>query len=186
MSIYGLIHYRKSGSLPGSAPQPSDPIEDQTKYAFSSNPHDELDEDVEDHAVRTQRHEDDEYALLHTNTEDGTHPGRPLSWGREHVPSPFSGEDFDKADTSYRGGRQYNKSAQHDTDGDGDARLPPLRTNPYDTNDTNDTSYHGRESPLPPRRHAEDPFRDDLALSHDHGGFSSESRVNFPHGEYHR
>lgn len=178
------MYFRKNGSLPGNTSHPSDPIEDQTKYAFSSNPHDELDEEIEDHAVRPERHEEDEHALLHTNTEDGTHPGRPLSWGREHTPSPHSGEGFDEADTSYHGGGLYPKPPPHAQRGDRFSQHPQSVGTPL--YDANHTTFHDRGSYSPPQYAAGDPFRDDLAFSHDHTEHSSNGRVNFPDAEYHR
>ena len=54
--------------------------------------HDGRDSDEEDR--RTERggnQEEDEYALLHsTETDEGRHPGRPLSWGEDHrVGGPY-------------------------------------------------------------------------------------------------
>lgn len=190
ISVYNLLHFRKTGSLPGPV-RPSEAVEDdQTKYAFSANPHDDLDEDIENQpTVRSQRHDDDEYALLHTDTQDGTHPGRPLSWGREQpTTKPGIGQTLDGADTSYHGGRgNYNPAplAPH-TDAPGEnpfaEHLPPTRTNVYDTTPAASGSYHARN-----RSDAGDPFRDDLALSHDQSGYAGRSgRVNFPEAEYHR
>lgn len=181
-SVYSLVYFRKHGSLPGAASRSSDTIEDQTKYAFSSNPHDELDEDVDDHGIRPERHEEDEHALLHTNTEDGTHPGRPLSWGREHAPSPFGGEGYDEADTSYHGGNYPQPPKHGHTKNTTKPYGPPAGTPLYDANHTT----LPRRDYEPPRREAGDPFRDDLALSHDHGGYVGGNRVNFPDAEYHR
>ena len=61
-------------------------IEAQTKDAWSADT-DELDEphdgyDDGSRPARAGSREDDEYALLHSvETEDGHHPGRPISWG---------------------------------------------------------------------------------------------------------
>lgn len=187
ISIRGLLYFRKHGSLPGSAPRAPDPIEDQTKYAFSSNPHDEFDEDLEDRTTRPQRREDDEYALLHTTTEDGTHPGRPLSWGREHAPSPLN--DFESADTTYHGGGSRSQSGRHPPDGDTyKESLPPAGTNLNDTNSSNGR-YHGlrsQQASRPPRYEVNDPFGDDLALGRDNGRSASGGRVDFPPADYHR
>ena len=157
ISIYGVIYYRKNGSLPGTTTRTQDPnsIESQTKSAFSSNPHDNFDAD-EELGLRPDRNEDDEYTLLHTDTSEGTHPGRPLSWGREHAP----GEDG--YDTSYHGGGAYNP--QPDTHA----------ANPFNA------------SHELPEIQAGDPFRDDLGLSHEHGGYDSGGIVPFPSADYHR
>lgn len=195
ISVYNLIEFRKTGVIPGPPMHSSEPVEDdQTKYAFSSNPHDDLDEDIEDQppAVRPHRRDDDEYALLHTDTEDGTHPGRPLSWGRDrsrdrgrdHAASPPSGEQtFDEADTSYHGGASYDARSRIAPEGNPFAEhLPPTRRNLYDTdNATGSSSHAGQNS------EAGDPFRDDLALSHAQAGYTrGGERVEFPAAEYHR
>ncbi len=68
--------------------------------------------------------------------------------------------------------------------------------------DTGDTSYHGaggvgaggaggaygRPAELQGGAGAGDPFRDGLALSHDHGGYAGGggSRLDFPEGNYGR
>lgn len=189
ISIRGLLYFRKHGSLPGSAPRAPDPIEDQTKYAFSSNPHDEFDEDLEERATRPQRREDDEYALLHTTTEDGTHPGRPLSWGREHAPSPVGGNDFNSADTSYHGGGHHSQSGRHTPHGDTyKESLPPAGTNLNDSSSSNGR-YYGSSSQQPPRLpryEVSDPFGDDMAVRRDDGRSPSGGRVDFPPADYHR
>lgn len=152
--------------------------DDQTKYAFSANPHDDLDEDLEDHSTARppRRRDDDQYALLHTDTEDGTHPGRPLSWGREHSPSaPGVGQVLHDADTSYHGGRTNNHdrlSRKAPANNPFKEHVPPVRKNVYDAGDAG-TAYPSG-----------DPFRDDLALSHGPNGGGG--RVNFPEAEYHR
>ena len=187
ISIRNLVYFRKHGSLPGSAPRAPDSIEDQTKHAFSSNPHDEFDEDLEDRATRPPRHEDDEYALLHTTTEDGTHPGRPLSWGREHAPSPIN--DFDSADTSYHGGGHHSQSGRHPPHGDTyKETLPPAGTNLNDSNGSNGRYYgSGSQQPSrPPRYEVSDPFGDDMAVRRDDGRSASGGRVGFPPADYHR
>lgn len=166
LSIKTAVHFRRTGSLPGhTAPSNRVVDDDQTKYAFSANPHDDVDEDVEDHTTAqpkpTQR-EDDEHALLHTDTEDGTHPGRPLSWGREHAPTPPGGVVFDATDTSYHG-----------------RRIPTPRANVYATNDP---PTYGSD-----HRQAGDPFRDDVLLSHEQGRYDGGGgRVQFPDAEYNR
>ena len=79
LSIYGLVNYRKNGSLPGSN-SPSDPssIEAQTRDAFSTADHHDG-----SHASGNM-HDDDEDALLHSNEPTGrSRTGRPLSWGAE-------------------------------------------------------------------------------------------------------
>lgn len=160
------VHFRRTGSLPGRS-TPSNRVvdDDQTKYAFSANPHDDVDEDIEDHPPtqpKPSQREDDEYALLHTDTEDGTHPGRPLSWGREHAPTPPGGVVFDATNTSYHGGR-----------------VPTPRANVYATNDP---PAYGSDL-----RQAGDPFRDDVPLSHEQSRYGGGGgRVQFPDAEYNR
>lgn len=176
--------------IPGPT-RPSEPVEDdQTKYAFSSNPHDDLDEDIEDQppAVRPHRRDDDEYALLHTDTEDGAHPGRPLSWGRDRdrdhaANKPMGGQTLDEADTSYHGGAAYNARSRRAPEENPFAEhLPPTRQNVYDTDNAAGSSFHGGQS-----AQAGDPFRDDLALSHAQAGYNrAGERVEFPDAEYHR
>lgn len=165
LSIKTAVHFRRTGSLPGhTSPSNRGVDEDQAKYAFSANPHDDVEEDIEDRPPTqpkpTQR-EDDEHALLHTDTEDGTHPGRPLSWGREHAPTPAGGLIFDATDTSYHGGR-----------------VPVPRANVY-AYATNNPPTYGSD-----RRQAGDPFRDDVPLSHGQSRYGGGGRAQFPDAEY--
>ena len=182
ISVYNLLRYRKTGSLPTPTPRPPEPIEDQTKDAFSSNPRDDFDDDLEIHGPPADRRgEDDEYALLHTNTEDGTHPGRPLSWGREHAPSPLPAERFRDTDTSYHGGRSYSQPPRYSPSNDPyqHEHGPSRGSSPFNTGN-DPPGHHQRASSNPPA----DPFRDDLAMNLDHGGHANE-RVRFPAGNYH-
>ena len=129
-------------------------MEAQTTYAFSSNPNDEEDNEneISNSPPRLPEHNfDDDYALLHTNTEDGQHPGRPLSWGREDAEDLPSYHETDRYDTEYHGAGPYNSEPQSHLNQSGG-----------------------------------DPFRDDLALSHDHGGYANPPRVDFPEADYHR
>ncbi len=178
ISVYSLIYYRKNGSLPGTTrgAEPV-PIEDQTKYAFSSNPHDDFDEE-EALGPRSGRQDDDDYELLHGD--------------RAHAPSPLAGGVDD--DTAYHGGqRPYDAPDQlHPAQDPFRGKAPsPMGY------DTGDTSYHGAGGagaggaygrPAELQGGAGDPFRDDLALSHDHGGYAAggESRLAFPEGNYGR
>lgn len=51
--------------------------------------------------TRAHASDDDEYALLHsTETDEGRHPGRPLSWGEERRRYNDRGDDVD---TGYHG-----------------------------------------------------------------------------------
>ncbi|MCJ1256776.1 hypothetical protein MMC24_004600 [Lignoscripta atroalba] len=190
ISAYNLIYYRKNGHLPNATPEFSDPTSNEAqKYAFSSNPNDEP-EDHEDGlelgVSRPPRGRDnggDEYALLHTET----HPGRPLSWGREPPVGAVSHHD------------EVGYDAAHDPDG---AYIPSHRVD-----GEQDTAYHGGGAYDPPRSsqphrpvdpfrdptHAptlqyqpSDPFRYDLSSSHEHGSYGDDDRVNFPHADYTR
>jgi hypothetical protein len=73
---------------------------------------------------RGGRQEEDEYALLHgTETDDGRHPGRPVSWGSAGEPhgAAYGGrryDDEDEADAGYQGraheqfaGQNYHPNA---------------------------------------------------------------------------
>ncbi|KAG7005228.1 hypothetical protein G7Y79_00021g050950 [Physcia stellaris] len=85
-----------------------------TDHAFSSNPHDddyEADElhNADDHHPAQYDppigRDDDEYQSIHTDTEEGTHPGRPLSWGQQ------AHHQQQHEDTSYHGA--YNSHSQY-------------------------------------------------------------------------
>ncbi|KAF2637873.1 hypothetical protein P280DRAFT_457612 [Massarina eburnea CBS 473.64] len=91
ISGYYLHAYRKEGTMPYESmkPNPHHESGETGKDAIWSTeidgPHhrsDSLDEDR--HTEHGGNQQEDEYALLHgTETEDGRHPGRPLSWGED-------------------------------------------------------------------------------------------------------
>lgn len=199
ISVKNLLYYRRNGSLPGTTPSheahplPNHDEDDQAKYAFSSNPHDQFDEEEE---AGGRQHDDPSstYEVLHpssnTAADDHNDP-----WRQTHNPNQSSNlryDDPDAIDTSY-----------HPTTtriSDLPPQLPPHRDpfrdrspspyrvhNPPDDGDE-DTGYHGRQT----GGAAGDPFRDDLALSHEYGGYGagggggSGGRVDFPEGDYHR
>ncbi|KAI4214056.1 MAG: hypothetical protein LQ351_003460 [Letrouitia transgressa] len=193
ISVKNLLYYRRNGSLPGATPShnishplPLSDEDDQAKYAFSSNPHDEFDEE-EEHGGNPYgasssggRREDAAYEVLHDQAHqydhDNTlHPDN-HSWNNPSVTNLQPGHvpyDPDDIDTSYH---PSNTGAPH---------LPPHRDpfrdrspSPYrvqQTSEVEDTSYRGRygASPHPPGQ-AGDPFRDDAG------------RVDFPEGHYDR
>ena len=207
LSIWALLYFRRNGSLPGSTTSPGAvPIADQTKYAFSSNPHDADDFDEEAHDLHNADdhtdaaydphimsgggrggRDEDEYHSLQADTEEGTHPGRPPSWGQQHQQNTGPSELGE--DTSYHGASSY----------------PQRQPSPYDPTPAQDPfrnpSPYRQPSPrgaagtydhapqLPPLGGGGggDPFRDDLALSHDHGGYGGSGRVDIPDAsDYHR
>ncbi|KAL8812145.1 MAG: hypothetical protein Q9200_001262 [Gallowayella weberi] len=206
ISIKNLLYYRRNGSLPGTNPSHPQPLplhddDDQTRYAFSSNPHDEFDN--EDDVGGPSNAPNTSYELLHDTqhhhpTAGGNDSLRP-GGGRYDNPSTTNLGPYDE-DTSY-----------HSTTlaASGAPQLPPHRDpfrdrdpSPYRVHNPpttaemegeDDTGYRGRYNPSPNRHGGSgeggDPFRDDLALSHDHGGYAGRGaggRVDFPSADYGR
>ncbi|KAF2181695.1 hypothetical protein K469DRAFT_713298 [Zopfia rhizophila CBS 207.26] len=119
ISSYYLIKYRKDGVLPyeSSAPNLHHVSGETAKDNAWSTEIDHPDSDEEDrHTERGGRQEEDEYALLHsTETDEGRHPGRPLSWGddrynRDPVP-PYAGNDDSANALSPGGYEEYRREA---------------------------------------------------------------------------
>ncbi|KAL9016083.1 MAG: hypothetical protein Q9185_006550 [Variospora sp. 1 TL-2023] len=205
ISIKNALYYRRNGSLPHTTPthqahplphHANDDDDDQAKYAFSSNPHDDLDEDED-----TGRHGNHStYSVLHDTHNDtgGLHPDGRSPWATNANASTANlprYDDPDRIDTSYH---------STTTIAGGAPQLPPHR-DPFRDRDPSpyrvqnhpppaglaeaeeDTGYRGRYQ-AGGAGEAGDPFRDDLALSHGYGGGSGagEGRVDFPEGDYHR
>ena len=94
MSIYGLIHYQRNGSLPGASRVPTNAaMIDPDRDAFSTAPH------------------DDEYAPVHMNDNDGQHDVEesrgtghydPVGYGDGGVDRPYVPPTVSDVDTSYR------------------------------------------------------------------------------------
>lgn len=198
ISVKNLLYYRRNGSLPNTTtthaaqPLPNHDEDDQAKYAFSSNPHDQFDEDEEaGHGAGGSTN----YEVLHPATDDHDGAGGHHPWASQqsnlstsHLPRY---DDPDRIDTSYHGTTTTSSAPQ----------LPPHRDpfrdrspSPYRMHNPppaelgeEDTGYHGgdgrgRYDPNL-RREAGDPFRDDLAVRNEHGGGG---RVDFPEADYHR
>ncbi len=179
MSIYALLYYRRNGSMPGATPS-NRPIEDQTKYAFSPNPHEHDEFNTSDPEIGGTAHgyqnphaaavdDEDDYEVLHPQPADeGVE-----AWGQRHGNSELGGED-----TSYHGANTgYSQRPPHQD---------PFR-NPSPYRDPSPApSYHQggsyeHPSALQAGGGAGDPFRDDLGLSHAQGGYSGAGgRVNIP------
>ena len=162
--------------MPGTTPS-THPIEDHTKHAFSSNPHEHDEFNTSDPELGGTAHgyqnphaaaaEDEEegYEVLHPQPDD-EHAG----WGQR--PNELSGGLGE--DTSYHGATGYG---QHQD---------PFR-NPSPYRDPSPApSYHqGGSYEHPSALHVGagtgDPFRDDLGLSHEQGGYAGVGgRVNIP------
>lgn len=77
----------------------------------------QADSDDEDrHTERGGNQEEDEYALLHsTETDEGRHPGRPLSWGddryRDPVRPAYAAYDDSSSAVSPGGYEEYRGAA---------------------------------------------------------------------------
>ncbi|KAL5394675.1 hypothetical protein PMIN06_002817 [Paraphaeosphaeria minitans] len=91
ISGYYANKYRKEGVMPyiSTKQDPHHNGGDNSKdnaWSTDIEHHDGRDSDEEDR--RTEHggnQQEDEYALLHsTETDEGRHPGRPLSWGEDH------------------------------------------------------------------------------------------------------
>lgn len=109
ISAYYLVKFRKDGVLPYESTKADSHHlggESQKDNEWSADTHD-IDHEFDDD-TRTERggnQEEDEYALLHsTETEEGRHPGRPLSWGEDRFSSdpapPYAGYDDPHTNTS--------------------------------------------------------------------------------------
>ncbi|KAF2714824.1 hypothetical protein K504DRAFT_457020 [Pleomassaria siparia CBS 279.74] len=88
-------------------------------WSTEIEPHNNDDDDDEEdhHTDRGGNQHDDEYALLHsTETDEGRHPGRPLSWGTGHRDSygqpPFASmDDHTNSALSPGGYEEYRREA---------------------------------------------------------------------------
>ncbi|KAL8854137.1 MAG: hypothetical protein Q9221_001059 [Calogaya cf. arnoldii] len=195
ISIKNLLYYRRNGALPGASqhgptPLPLHDDDDQTKYAFSSNPHDEFDNEDE-HLGPGPSAPNTTYELLHdshahenpssnTNINTNTHIG------------PYDDEDTSYHSTTLANPPQLppHRDPFRDRDPSPYRVQHPEEETGYGNGGRYDTSYgHGAGAGA---AGAGDPFRDDLALSHDHGGYAggegagAGGRVAFPHADYGR
>lgn len=194
-SIYGVSFYRRNGHLPESSKQTAEPLSgedvDENNYNFSANPDDRLEGHAPRQDSRPHGRDEDEMSSLHSDPEHGARPqvGRPLSWQRQPTPDLPVDPSFEPLDTSYHGAgaqQEYDPAPPRYSS-------PPGQTNGRTSNPRyNDFTVHSNEShfvggldagqvPV-----AGDPFRDDLALSHDHGGYGGGNHLGFPEADYHR
>ena len=159
-----VVYYRKNGAMPGGDTGGHVPVDEQTKYAFSSNPHDEFDADEElagsHHNEGRAPHgdEEDDYEVLHPHPEnEGSGPyDAPPSPHQPYGPNSIGMDN----DTSYHGASSLSSSHP---------QSDPFR------NPSPNPSYHSRQHSVG------DPFRDEM----DHGDYPSGSRVQIPdHNDY--
>ncbi|KAF2263864.1 hypothetical protein CC78DRAFT_261531 [Lojkania enalia] len=119
ISGYYLHKFRKEGALPyeSDTPNPhhiSGETQKDNAWDTEIGNHDSDDEDR--HTERGGNQEEDEYALLHsTETDEGRHPGRPLSWGDDRysgnpVP-PYASYDDNTNALSPGGYDDYRRDA---------------------------------------------------------------------------
>jgi hypothetical protein len=91
ISSYYLVKFRKEGIMPyeSKSANPHHASGETQKDNAWSTEIEQADSDDEDrHTERGGNQEEDEYALLHsTDTDEGRHPGRPLSWGDDRFGS---------------------------------------------------------------------------------------------------
>lgn len=122
ISAYYLVKFRKEGVLPyeSKAANPHHAFGETGKdNAWSTEiDHPGDDDDDDRHTERGGNQEEDEYALLHsTETDEGRHPGRPLSWGDDRrsyggapVP-PYAQYDDNPNALSPGGYEEYRREA---------------------------------------------------------------------------
>lgn len=129
ISAYYIVKFRKDGVMPyeskmqnphhlGGEAQQKDNAWDTEIEGHEA--HDSDDDDR--HTERGGNQEEDEYALLHsTETDEGRHPGRPLSWGddrfgRDPRPPYAAYDDNNNASALSPGGyEEYRGAAPHNT-----------------------------------------------------------------------
>lgn len=104
VSVYYLLKFLREGVMPyqRSSPNPHHASGESAKdNAWSTEietGHRDSVDSVDRHTERGGNQEEDEYALLNsTETDEGRHPGRPLSWGEDHrnggygrTPAPYA------------------------------------------------------------------------------------------------
>ncbi|KAF2747687.1 hypothetical protein M011DRAFT_467300 [Sporormia fimetaria CBS 119925] len=117
ISTYYLIKFRKEGVMPYQAKEmdphhTSGETHKDNAWSTEIGQHDPFDDD-DRHTERGGRQEEDEYALLNsTETDDGRHPGRPLSWGedrfeRDGAGPPYGAYGTNPSELSATGYEQY-------------------------------------------------------------------------------
>jgi hypothetical protein len=125
ISSYYLIKFRKDGVMPYESKMQNPHHaggETQKDNAWSTEIEGHESDDDDRHTERGGNQEEDEYALLHsTETDEGRHPGRPLSWGddrfgRDSRP-PYAAYDDNTASALSPGGYEEYRGAppQHNT-----------------------------------------------------------------------
>lgn len=175
-AIYGVIYYRKNGSLPDYSIQDEEhlPFEDSD---FSADTSDKLN----NHENMQLNHSDEEEApLTHAHAEEPTHPSGPITW---NLQQPHTELEFVPVDTSYySGGHPYESSQQPQSQPTFQYSANNSR---YETHYSNESQFVGGLKPLPVQDGGR-LSRHNLALDFDHGGYASSGRVDFPEGDYSR
>lgn len=169
LSSSNAIYFRRHGTIPNASQYISNPIpvDPQTNSAFSPNPHDEFDNDDYDDEELGHSQNYPSASVSPHDDDDEVSRLAPTSGGYTIPRRPLSweGRGEERYDTAYTG-------ASGAWEGAGKPGNPFADV------------YAGRAEP------AGNPFRDDVALSHEHGGYASgggaRGRVEFPDADYHR
>lgn len=181
-SIYGVLYYRKNGTLPQYSIQEAQhlPIEDQD---FSADTSDKLN----DHDnVQLNHSTESEIPFPSTNTESQTHPSGPIPWNLQSPPTAPAELAFEPVDTSYHGGVHAFEPLQRPQSRPSFPYSAGNGSLPYDTHHSAESQFGGGLKPWPAQNDAR-PSRQNLALDFDHGGYASGgARVDFPEGDYGR
>ena len=173
-SIYGVLHYRKNGSLLEYAVQDAEhlPVED---HDYSADTSDKLN----DHENLQLNHAN-EASLTHTNTEEQTHPSGPIAWNLQQPHTAPAELGIEPVDTSYNGGgHPYGSSHQPQSQPTYQYSAHGSR---YDMHHSNESHFVGGL----PVQSGGGQSRHNLAQDYDHGGYGSSGTVDFPHGDYSR
>ncbi|MCJ1479724.1 hypothetical protein MMC13_008410 [Lambiella insularis] len=83
ISIYFLIHLRRNGTIPDTKPEISKPVFDETRSTWSLRPNAQGHMVAHPQTRLNRGRQDEEEGSVHTQTEEGTHLGRAISYGQD-------------------------------------------------------------------------------------------------------
>ena len=178
-SVYGVVYYRKNGSLPDYTVRGVDhlPVEEQNVSEDTS------DKFNQQQTMHPNNSSGGEIQFVHTNAEEQTHPSGPGAWTQQQPQMTPAELGHEEVDTSYLGaGRPYEYPQRHQSP----PAFPSLAHQPpYDNGPSHGSQSVGDFGPLPMQIQGR-PSGHNLALNYEHGGYPGGGRVDFPEGDYGR
>ena len=190
ISIYGVSYFRKDGHLPEGSTKAPQPVAAETgdddTYNLTANPDNGLEGPSGRQERPPYRRDQDEMSSLNSGPEPAVGLHSIGVTNRTSTPNLHMDRSSEPAVASYHGskGKEYASDIPTSPPAYSQPRLPSPHFEKL--NMQSNQSHFGGEINPGQVSVGGDPFADNLALTHNHGGYGSGNHIGFPQGDYHR